>query len=54
MYLLGLDVGTTGCKSVIFSSDGEIISSAYGEYRLHHRRPGWSELNPEEVELAHY
>ncbi len=49
MYLLGLDVGTTGCKSIIFSPDGEIASSAYGEYKLYHRRTGWSELNPEEV-----
>jgi len=49
MYILGLDVGTTGCKSVIFTSTGEIVSSAYGEYRLYHRRPEWSELNPEEV-----
>ena len=49
VYLLGLDVGTTGCKSVIFSVDGEIISSAYEEYRLYHRRPNWSELNPDEV-----
>jgi len=49
MYLLGLDVGTTGCKSILFSPDGAIVSSAYGEYRLHHRRPDWSELDPEEV-----
>jgi len=52
MYLLGLDVGTTGCKSVIFSSNGEVVSSAYGEYKLYHRRPEWSELNPEEVWTA--
>jgi len=49
MYLLGLDVGTTGCKSVIFIPKSEVVSSAYGEYRLYHRRPEWSELNPEEV-----
>jgi len=49
MYLLGLDVGTTGCKSVIFTADGELLSSAYGEYKLYHRKPEWSELNPEEV-----
>ncbi|MFQ6094794.1 MAG: L-fuculokinase [Candidatus Bathyarchaeia archaeon] len=49
LYLLGLDVGTTGCKSVIFTPSGEVISSSYGEYRLYHRRPEWSELNPEEV-----
>jgi len=49
MYLLGLDVGTTGCKAVIFTPSGEVASSAYGEYRLYHRKPEWSELNPEEV-----
>lgn len=49
MYLLGLDVGTTGCKSVIFTLDGSMVSSAYGEYRLYHRKVGWSELNPKEV-----
>ena len=49
MYLLGLDVGTTGCKAVIFTPSGEVFSDAYGEYRLYHRRPEWSELNPEEV-----
>jgi len=49
LYLLGLDVGTTGCKSIIFSPDGSIISSAQQEYRLRHRKPNWSELSPEEV-----
>lgn len=49
MHLLGLDVGTTGCKAVVFSPDGNVISSAYGEYKLYHRRPEWSELNPDEV-----
>jgi len=49
MYLLGLDVGTTGCKAVVFTTKGDIVSSAYGEYRLYHRRPDWSELNPDEV-----
>jgi len=49
VYLLGLDVGTTGCKSVIFNEKGDVVSSAYGEYTLYHRRPEWSELNPDEV-----
>ncbi|RJS84584.1 hypothetical protein CW706_03755 [Candidatus Bathyarchaeota archaeon] len=49
MYILGLDVGTTGCKSIIFSPDGRIVSSAYGEYKLYHRRIEWSELNPYET-----
>jgi len=49
MYLLGLDVGTTGCKAVVFTPKGDTVSSAYGEYKLYHRRPEWSELNPDEV-----
>lgn len=48
-FLMGIDIGTTGCKSIIFSYDGRILSSAYGEYKLYHREPNWSELNPEEV-----
>ena len=34
MSLLGLDVGTTGCKVMIFSETGEVIASAYREYNL--------------------
>ncbi|HDN02138.1 MAG TPA: hypothetical protein ENF42_04095, partial [Candidatus Bathyarchaeota archaeon] len=49
MYLLGLDIGTTGCKAVVFSYEGTVISSAYGEYSLYHKKPEWSELNPDEV-----
>ncbi len=46
MSLLGLDIGTTGCKAIIFSLDGKILGGAYREYPLSHPRPGWSELDP--------
>ncbi len=49
MYHLGLDVGTSTCKSLIYSSDGKIASSAHHEYKLHHPKTGWSELEPSEV-----
>lgn len=45
-FLLGLDVGTTGCRSLVFSTDGRVASSAYAEYPLYHRRLDWSELDP--------
>jgi xylulokinase len=45
MSLLGIDVGTTGCKAIAFNLDGEIIAQAYGEYPLIHPKPGWSELD---------
>jgi xylulokinase len=32
MSLLGLDVGTSGCKAVVFSTDGRVLASAYQEY----------------------
>ncbi len=49
MSLLGLDIGTTGCKAVAFSLDGQVVASAYREYPLYHPRPGWAELDPAEV-----
>jgi len=49
MSLLGLDVGTTGCKGVVFNESGEILTSSYREYFLHHPQPGWIELDPLEV-----
>lgn len=33
-YLLGIDVGTTGAKALLFSDHGEIIASAYRGYPL--------------------
>lgn len=48
-FFLGLDVGTTGSKSTIFDAAGRKLSSAYCEYRLYHRAPYLSELNPAEV-----
>ncbi len=49
MSLLGLDVGTTGTKAVAFNLEGGILASAYREYPLYTPRPGWQELDPEEV-----
>ena len=49
MSLMGLDIGTTGTKATVFSPDGRIMASAYREYPLLHPRPGWIELDPEDV-----
>jgi len=46
LYLAGLDVGTIGCKFVIFSDTGSVVASAYREYPLEIPKPGWLELNP--------
>jgi xylulokinase len=47
MSLMGIDVGTTGCKAVAFDERGTVLSSAYREYPLVQPREGWVELEPE-------
>ena len=49
MSLLGLDVGTTGCKAIVFDTQGNILGQAYREYPLIHRQPGWMELDSDLV-----
>ena len=45
MSLLGIDVGTTGCKAAAFSLDGAIITEAHREYPTLHPQDGWAELD---------
>lgn len=49
MSIIGLDVGTTGCKAIVFSDDGNIIGQAAREYPIHTPRPDWAEQDAEEV-----
>ncbi len=43
---MGLDIGTTGTKAVIFDEEGKILSQSYREYTLLKPNPGWLELDP--------
>ncbi len=45
MNLLGIDVGTTGCKVALFSLQGEMLASAYREYDPQSPQVGWAQLN---------
>lgn len=47
-YLLGIDIGTTGTKTVLFDYNGYTISSAVAEYPLYQPRNGWAEQRPED------
>jgi xylulokinase len=49
MSYLGIDVGTTGCKSTLFSERGKTLSFSYDEYDIERPHAGWSELDPAEV-----
>lgn len=42
---MGLDVGTTGCKAVVFDERGRQRASAYREYAITSEREGWAELD---------
>ena len=49
MSLLGIDVGTTGCKAVIFDAAGQNLAAARREYPLTQPQDGFWELDPELV-----
>jgi len=46
-YLLGVDVGTYGTKTCLFSADGTLVSAARSEYGVSHPQPLWAEQDPE-------
>ena len=47
-YLLGIDVGTTGTKTLLFRADGQLIGHAYEAYPLLTPQVGWSEQRAED------
>jgi len=48
-HYLGIDIGTSGCKAVIFDENGQQLSMAYREYDIISNNPGWAELDTDEV-----
>ncbi|MBC7287845.1 MAG: xylulokinase [Armatimonadetes bacterium] len=47
-YLLGLDVGTTGTKTLLIDETGRVVARAVAEYPMVVPRPNWAEQNPED------
>jgi xylulokinase/glycerol kinase len=45
-YVACIDVGTTGCRTIIFSSHGKPCSEAYEEYSSIFRSPTWIDHDP--------
>lgn len=45
--LLGVDIGTTGAKSVLTDADGRVLATASAAYPLLTPRPGWTEQDPQ-------
>jgi xylulokinase len=46
MPVLGIDLGTSGCKTVLVDRSGRILASATAEYPLSTPKPLWSEQDP--------
>jgi xylulokinase len=52
MSYLGIDIGTTSCKAVVFDRNGYALCSAYREYATLSPQVGWFELDPGQVITA--
>ena len=47
-YLLGIDIGTSATKSVLFDAEGTAVCSASAEYPLYQPNPSWAEQDPDD------
>lgn len=49
MYLMGLDVGTTGAKAVVFDQNGVQKGYGFREYGITYTREGYAQQEPEAI-----
>ncbi|NQU75044.1 MAG: xylulokinase [Planctomycetes bacterium] len=47
-YYLGIDVGTTGTKTLLMTADGKVLATANGDHSVQSPKPGYSEQDPEQ------
>lgn len=45
--LLGIDIGTSGCKALLLGIDGAVLATDTANYPLSQPRPGWTEQDPQ-------
>lgn len=45
-YLLGVDIGTSSCKTAVFDPDGKVIAQGGSEYPVSYPEKGWAEQDP--------
>ena len=51
-YLLGIDCGTSGTKTVLFDESGNAVCSASAEYPLYQPQNGYAEQDPNDWKNA--
>lgn len=49
MSLLGVDIGTSSCKAILFDTGGNRLGFASAEYPEIYPKAGWVEMNPIQV-----
>ncbi len=47
-YTIGIDIGTSGTKSLLVDPDGNIIAEAAASYGVSMPKPMWTEQDPED------
>ena len=45
-YLLGIDIGTSGTKTLVCDDDGTVLATAMSPHDIASPKPGWSEQDP--------
>ncbi|GAA4314179.1 gluconokinase [Compostibacter hankyongensis] len=48
-YIMGVDIGTSGCKALAWSLQGKVSAQAQQGYETRHPRSGYSEQDPDAV-----
>jgi xylulokinase len=47
-HLLGIDIGTSGTKTLICDESGKVLATGLAEHRILSPKPGWSEQHPQD------
>jgi xylulokinase len=47
-HLLGIDIGTSGTKTLVCDEDGTVLATATAPHAIATPKPGWSEQHPED------
>ncbi|KYZ76280.1 gluconokinase [Anaerosporomusa subterranea] len=47
--VIGVDIGTTGCRAVIYLPNGQSLANFSAEYRLFTPHAGWAEQQPADI-----
>ncbi|MEO1614690.1 MAG: xylulokinase [Planctomycetota bacterium] len=47
-YYLGIDIGTSGTKTLLIDESGKVLAESDATYPMHQPKPGWTEQDPED------